>query len=136
MYLSISRVSLFFSKLLRPETINLIDILDETLSLCLKIVPFFFLTELTKGKHLSFQFLFQSQCWALRLQFDCFSWLNCRLFYLGIICRMVNRLERKGIIHLYNVCWNCPLLYAITSSPRSKNLVANIVGTAPPLPAV
>ena len=48
MYLSISRVSLFFSKLLRPETINLIDILDETLSLCLKIVPFFFLTELTQ----------------------------------------------------------------------------------------
>ena len=63
MYLSISRVSLFFSKLLRPETINLIDILDETLSLCLKIVPFFFSNRtFAKGKHLSFQFLFQNQC--------------------------------------------------------------------------
>ena len=29
-----------------------------------------------------------------------------------------------------------PLLYATTSSPRSKKLVDNIVGPAPPEPAV
>lgn len=51
----------------RPKTRTLMEIMHETLSLCMKIhcfQSFLFLRELTTDKHLSFQFLFQSQCWA------------------------------------------------------------------------
>ena len=66
MYLSISFVSLFFTKLLQARNYTFDEhsgrnsiIMQENSRLYRQL---FFLTELTKGKHLSFQLLFQSQC--------------------------------------------------------------------------
>jgi hypothetical protein len=43
-----------------------------------------------------------------------------------------NSVDAIALVHKLEV----PLLYAITSSPRSRKLVVSIVGPAPPVPAV
>lgn len=53
------------------------------------------------------------------------------IFTISQICPFIQENLEKKVR-----AWNWPLLYATTSSPRSKKLVANIVGPAPPVPAV